>query len=669
MRRFLFCLLISMANLLARASEPPPDPSIAFLLQRQEADGCWNDRTHHLIPPLLPEDHDGSTRSAVFTTGLVIRALVTGDHHPQQDQAVLTALQRGTDYLCRLQQDTGEISDNVGDHGVATHALRLVHAAGMLPQIGPKVQRAMEYLRAKQRVRYGWSENDRDPQRIDLWVGFWCLQVFDDREDTKPSSPQLLSGWWDLIAKGASKERPDGGFPASFIVSPDGSWSHDPTTPDGSVAALFNADHPLVHADHLFVVAMRKRMSASMMQPDRDANIDWPRRLALSMTLTFDQRKAAPWAALFSEERSKDGPTAGSWPATGSTIGRISATACALIVRRQFNEKRVTDQVPQALSFFQRHANADGGWSDHLANGEAQSSSISTTALVVLSFLGAGYDHKSPTRYKKTVEAGIEYLRKIRDLDRLSTLEFAMVTTTLVEAYAMTNDPQLRTVGTQHLLALLSRRTDLPGVETLAGAWSADHLNPGFQHDTWTTMWCMMAMKSGVAGGLPIGDGVARTGRWFDHVINRRVPGDPLRFPAQCRWDATGLCQIDGRAEAAALWIALITAHKPDEPAFQDLVNAVATSELPQWRNQNYDLGYAYVTMLGLFQAGGPAWATTRRRWPGSMPTMDISEALAGSISEGQRANGAVLGRITATAYFTLTNEVMYRYQATGPRD
>jgi hypothetical protein len=153
-------------------------------------------------------------------------------------------------------------------------------------------------------------------------------------------------------------------------------------------------------------------------------------------------------------------------------------------------------------------------------------------------------------------------------------------------------------------------------------------------------------------------------------MTSRRVPGDQLRFPAQCRWDLHGLTDYEGQADAAALWLSILTKSKADEPISQDLIDTVSAVELTQWQNQNYDLGYAYVTMLGLYQAGGTSWTTARRRWPRDMPIINQGDALAGCIPEGQRANGATLGRITATAYLTLTNEVFYGCPKTmAPRD
>ena len=69
MPRTLICFLLCLSSITLPGGEAP-DPAIAFLIQRQETDGSWSDRTHHLIAPAIPEDQDGSTRSAVFTTGV-----------------------------------------------------------------------------------------------------------------------------------------------------------------------------------------------------------------------------------------------------------------------------------------------------------------------------------------------------------------------------------------------------------------------------------------------------------------------------------------------------------------------------------------------------------------------------------------------------------------------
>ncbi|TVR45902.1 MAG: hypothetical protein EA402_03565 [Planctomycetota bacterium] len=96
---------------------------------------------------------------------------------------------------------------------------------------------------------------------------------------------------------------------------------------------------------------------------------------------------------------------------------------------------------------------ADGSWGD-------EPHRVSSTALAVLAFLGSGYDHRTPNRYRRVVQRGMSFLAQhAASNDQLSTQ--ALVTRTLAEAQAMTNDPEL-TPKVQQAMAQLAALADSP---------------------------------------------------------------------------------------------------------------------------------------------------------------------------------------------------------------
>ena len=118
---------------------------------------------------------------------------------------------------------------------------------------------------------------------------------------------------------------------------------------------------------------------------------------------------------------------------------------------------------------------------------------IGSVGLELLSYLSAGYDHKTPNTYKKTVTVLIDTLLAAQSADgRMGTdaRDHAIATLALAEAYAMTNDPRLK-LPAQLGEDWIIRASDA-GPEA---RWSAN---------SDLSIWDMMAIKSGAAGGLSV---------------------------------------------------------------------------------------------------------------------------------------------------------------------
>jgi hypothetical protein len=106
-------------------------------------------------------------------------------------------------------------------------------------------------------------------------------------------------------------------------------------------------------------------------------------------------------------------------------------------------------QWRMALRWLASRQDGDGGWaaaSLPVAPDYAPDR-VGTTALVLSAFLGAGYDHQTPNRYRRKVRAAIEHLLcdqrsdgRFADDER----DHALATQQICEAYAMTADPLLK---------------------------------------------------------------------------------------------------------------------------------------------------------------------------------------------------------------------------------
>jgi hypothetical protein len=134
--------------------------------------------------------------------------------------------------------------------------------------------------------------------------------------------------------------------------------------------------------------------------------------------------------------------------------------------------------VDAALRWFKRHQSPNGMWDvekypvncteqpkcepGSAASSNGSDANVAMTGYAVLCFLGAGYDHKTPNKYKATVQKGLEYLRSVQKADGLMgnrNYENAVATMALAEAYAMTNDPDLKGPAQNGLKVVLARQS------------------------------------------------------------------------------------------------------------------------------------------------------------------------------------------------------------------
>jgi hypothetical protein len=318
--------------------------------------------------------------------------------------------------------------------------------------------------------------------------------------------------------------------------------------------------------------------------------------------------------------------------------------------------------VAKALQWLAMHQLPNGAWSfghDRICRGQCGEAGEyvdaynAATALALLPFLGAGQTHLEG-EYKATVKKGLAFLIKRMEVKsdnppRGSWLEpngnmysHGLAAIAMCEAYAMTKDPDLEKPS-QLALNYIAWAQDPNG-----GGWRYAPQQAG---DTSVVGWQLMALKSGLMGGLTIFPETVRKANSFLDSIQ-------TNGGAFYGYDVAA---ADPNAAVATTSIGLLCrmylGWSKDKPAIQEGVKFL-TNVGPSKTNVYYNY---YATQV-LRQYGGPEW----ERWNGAMRdqlvnTQEKSGHAAGSwhIPEGWSQQG---GRLYCTAMSTMILEVYYRY-------
>ena len=194
--------------------------------------------------------------------------------------------------------------------------------------------------------------------------------------------------------------------------------------------------------------------------------------------------------------------------------------------------------VDAALRWFKKHQSPNGSWEadtyfknctedpkcepgQFMGYGSDQVNTA-MTGYALLCFLGAGYDHKSPNKYKATVKKGIDYLVSIQKPNGLMgqrMYEHPVATMALAEAYAMASDPDLKGPAQKGVDVVLEQQNKDPNAADKAYAGLGWNYNgPTDRNDSSVTGWNVMALKSAYAAGLTINNGMEGAKVWLERT-------------------------------------------------------------------------------------------------------------------------------------------------------
>ena len=369
-------------------------------------------------------------------------------------------------------------------------------------------------------------------------------------------------------------------------------------------------------------------------------------------------------------------------------------------VGRGGGSKGSESAVDAALRWFKKHQSPNGMWDAEryfqnctedpkcepgsLENYAAEQVNVAMTGYALLAYLGAGYDHKTPNKYKQTVKKGMDYLLSVQKPDGLlgaRNYEHPVAVMALAEAYAMTNDADLRGPAQKGVDIILQRqnRDDGGGAkagESSSGGLGWDYQNPSKRNDSSVTGWNVMALKSAYAGGLNVGNGMTSAKTWMERVWKANNDGkegrpdwqklDPYTSESlfsYCWNGSTEYMKEMGHQAMAPVGMvcAVFMGHRAGDPMLESLANFVAKRQTP--KSYPCNTYYMYYNTLGMFQVGGDKW----KAWNASVRDMLVGAqrkgegCLDGSWDfEGTAFHGHKIGRVLSTAYSTLCLEVYY---------
>jgi len=365
--------------------------------------------------------------------------------------------------------------------------------------------------------------------------------------------------------------------------------------------------------------------------------------------------------------------------------------------------------VESSLRWFKRHQSANGSWeSDKYYQNCTEGAkcepggnsgfhgsdcNVAMTGYALLCFLGAGYDHKTPNKYKTTVKKGIDWLLSVQNKDGYMgkrNYEHPVATMALAEAYAMTADPELRgptQKGIDQVLAKQNQMVAKPNQDkskaggSYASGMGWDYVGPNDRNDSSVTGWNIMALKSALAGGLNVGKSMEGSKNWLEDHWKASNTAALLPPPAQGQWkewkDITPYDQSrfayvwhhdkntleGGGREAIGLTCAVFLGHMSGDVMAESLANTVMATQVPtRFPTNTY---FMYYNTMAIFQMGGDRWI----KWNGAVRDLLINaqrkttDCYDGSWDwTAGDFPGADVGRVLTTAYCTLSLEVYYRY-------
>jgi hypothetical protein len=373
--------------------------------------------------------------------------------------------------------------------------------------------------------------------------------------------------------------------------------------------------------------------------------------------------------------------------------------------------------VEAALRWFKKHQDPSGKWDpanyqtnctenpkceptpDPLigANAAAEKVEQACTGLVLLCFLGAGYDHRMPSKYKQVVRGGLDYVLQQQKDDGSwegirpgQTLHYStgICTMALAEAYGMSLDPRLKEPAQKAVAAILRGQVrdqkDGYGI-----GWTycpPDSRGFAKRCDSSITPWMALALKSARGAGLDVGDGMETAARWIDIAWKASNPNwekltDPYQDEADLYYDfdtvthtkwyagGTGSAPNEengeelGHLSSAGALVSIFTGKKSGDIVLETLVNYSVNHQTPTKFPPN--LYYLYYNTLVMFQMGGARWD----KWNGQVRDLLVKAQRAGEGCfdgswdyQGSRYYGSQLGRVPSTALCCLSLEVYYRY-------
>lgn len=245
-----------------------------------------------------------------------------------------------------------------------------------------------------------------------------------------------------------------------------------------------------------------------------------------------------------------------------------------------------------------------GRWRD-VAGEVPEAVHVMPTCLMTLALQDAGYDHRSPSRWRGQMRDVMQWLRQqvqtTADLDAIDTGTLALLAMVYANEWNLTDEPTMERLAMAVLNRLLERRTALDGFSGLA--WP--HPERG-GHDLRLSLLAVRALTTAAEAELSVETALAESRAWCDSLIHH--------------WQQTA---ASGAGEAPASWPDWV-GSRGDQVVFEgdrpEVVLALATRLARYTRPLDPTAAYALDPLIE---------EVFRRYWPGGgSPAQDDPTAL-----------------------------------------
>src|SRR5262249_26530171 len=308
--------------------------------------------------------------------------------------------------------------------------------------------------------------------------------------------------------------------------------------------------------------------------------------------------------------------------------------------------------VGRGLAWLARKQLKDGSWE---FDGSSKDK-VAATGMALLPFLAAGETHRGNTKYRKTVENGLNWLlsRQVSggSFGTNNMYAHAIASVALCEAAGMTRDPNVKAKATQAVM-LIVRAQDKNG------SWG---YTPNIPGDTSIVGWQVQALASAKLAEIK-----------FE---KDRVYKAANRFPEGVVSDSRSKFGYRDRTVSQTLTpVGLLSKYYmgemgPRHPAFGRGVEFL--KQFPPQKGY-FDMYYYYYATQVVHFYEGPDW---HKFWNPKMRDLLIDlqrkgggDDLLGSWDKDQGFIGSSCGRLGTTCLALLTLEVYYRHLPLYKRD
>ncbi len=327
--------------------------------------------------------------------------------------------------------------------------------------------------------------------------------------------------------------------------------------------------------------------------------------------------------------------------------------------------------VENCLGWLDRHQSNDGRWSvghyqfycpkKDLKQGSSFGNDIAYTSLGLLCFLGAGYDHKTPCKYKEGIEKAVYWIVSQQGSSGYfadNHVIQALAVVSLCEAYAMTLDANLKKPAQLGLNNLLNRMTvyQSPISNSDNHGWKTDD-----KIDFSVNTWCIIAMKAAKSGGLDMDN------QWemIKQSYSTSWSEQNLESNSAVKAESSFAAMIDtrdrvyiGNDQSSAVLAFVFLGKRPGDKVLDSLMPELIRS---------YEFGFnqftpqqLWFTTLSAFQYGGKYWTVFDKQREVILQFQELSIGTCnyGSVDPSRLSCES---RFEATVFSCLTFETYYR--------